>query len=466
VVKKFHIAAMTTDRVLITGDATQIVKINADGFFKQLLSLPPPRCIDLLQIAAASYAIDRISKRSFSGANELGYRRFHLEVEVRDYDFWRQADIATAVAEILRFLTTDDWQFEFVARTEISTSDGHQDVLDLTKDYQPKFGALYSGGLDSAAGMANRFLDGANDFVVVTVGHQSSLHKQVTRQLNELRTLLKNQNGIEPNFRHSTLNIALSKAMRLRMQEKTQRSRAFLFCAAAVIAAKAYKLESMEVFENGVGAINLPLMSGMLGTCLATRGAHPSFLRLMSVFCAQVTEQKILFTLPFLSATKAEMLQRFRDNASLITWAQNTRSCVHSSTRVTGNPQCGTCPACIERRQAFLSASLPEAIDSYQVDILQNEPIDSDEADYIRALRRNAKEWIEGVVRTRNRMTDHLSLTNVPTDQFALIADLQMRHSQQVLSIFGRETPRSAVFETNSSVSHLTGRTGEIYEKL
>ena len=461
-IKKFHIAAMTTDHVLITGDATQTVKVNADGFFKKLLNLPPARCIDLLQIAAASYAIDRISKRSFAGANELGYRRFRLEVEVRDYDFWRQAGVANAVSEILRFLTTDDWQFEFVARSEISASDGHQNVLDLTKDFQPRFGALYSGGLDSAAGMANRFLDGANDFLVVTVGHQSSLHKQVTRQLNELRTVLKNQTGIEPNFRHSTLNIALKggKAKRLSMQEKTQRSRAFLFCAAAAIAAKAYKLESMEVFENGVGAINLPLMSGMLGTCLSTRGAHPSFLRLMSDFCTQLTGQRILFTLPFLSATKAEMLQRFRDNTPLTTWAQSTRSCVHSATRVKGNPQCGVCPACIERRQAFLSADLPEDIDSYQADIVQNEPSDTVEADYIRALRRNAKDWIEGVARTRNRMTDHLSLTNVPTDQFELIADLQMRHSRQVLNIFGRETPRAAAVETNSSVSHLSGRTG------
>lgn len=459
-VKKFHIAAMTTDRVLITGDATQAVKVNADGFFKQLLNLPPQRCVDLLQIAAASYAIDRISKRSFAGANALGYRRFRLVVEVRDYDFWVQAGVADAVSEILRFLTTDDWQFEFAARSETIASDGHQNFLDLTKDYQPKFGALYSGGLDSAAGMANRFLDGANDFVVVTVGHQSSLHKQVTRQLNELRTMLKNQTGIEPNFRHSTLNIALNggKAKRLRMQEKTQRSRAFLFCAAAAIAAKAYKLESMEVFENGVGAINLPLMSGMLGTCLSTRGAHPSFMRLMSDFCTQVTEQRVLFTLPFLSATKAEMLQRFRDNAPLTTWAQTTRSCVHS-TREKGKSHCGVCPACIERRQAFLSAELPEDIDSYQADIVKNEPSGTDEADYIRALRRNAKDWIEGVARTHNRMADHLSLTNVPTDQFGLIADLQMRHSRQVLNIFGRETPRPAAVKTNLSASHLSGRT-------
>jgi hypothetical protein len=118
------------------------------------------------------------------------------------------------------------------------------------------------------------------------------------------------------------------------------------------------------------------------------------------------------------------------------------------------------CPACIERRQAFLSADLPEDIESYLADIFENEPRDSDEADYFRALRRNAKEWIEGVPRTRNRMTDHLSLTNVPTDQFGLITDLQMRHSRQLLNILGREAPRSAAVETKLLASQLSEQVG------
>jgi 7-cyano-7-deazaguanine synthase in queuosine biosynthesis len=439
--RKFHVVGLT-DRLQITGDATQSVRVNADGFFKCLLELPPPRCIDLLQIASAVYAVDRISKRKFVGANEHGFRRFCLQVEVRDIDFWGQIGVADSVSQILRFLTCDDWRFDFIARNDAKAADGHQDFLDLTKDYQPKFGALYSGGLDSAAGLANRLLNGANDFVIVTVGHQTNLHYQVKKQLTGLVELVKDQIGVTPKFVHSTLNISLEggQAKRIRMQERTQRSRAFLFCAAAAIAAKAYKLESIEVFENGVGAINLPLMTGMLGTCLSTRGAHPTFLQLMSDFCSRVTERRIDFKLPFMSFTKGEMLQKLSSNETFIAWAQSTRSCVHTAMRVKGKSHCGVCPACIERRQAFLSAGIVEDIDSYLSDIVQSEPGGIDAADYIRTLRREANNWIEGVVRTRNRLADHLNMTNVPSDQFAVIEGVQMRHCREVLSVFGLDT--------------------------
>jgi hypothetical protein len=75
-------------------------------------------------------------------------------------------------------------------------------------------------------------------------------------------------------------------------------------------------------------------------------------------------------------------------------------------------------------------------------------------------LRRNANDWIEGVARTRNRMTDHLNMTNVPEDQFGVIDELQMRLSRQVLSVFGRETSCFADAETISPVLNSAGDTG------
>jgi hypothetical protein len=102
-IRSFHIA-LEADRVLITGDAMQSVKVDADGFVKQLLNLPQARSIDFLQIAAAVYAIDRISKRSFTGSNEYGHRSFRLEFEVRAFEFWSQPGIADSLARILGYL--------------------------------------------------------------------------------------------------------------------------------------------------------------------------------------------------------------------------------------------------------------------------------------------------------------------------------------------------------------------------
>ena len=44
---------------------------------------------------------------------------------------------------------------------------------------------------------------------------------------------------------------------------------------------------------------NLPLMAGMLDRGRATRGAHPTFLRLMSKFSTLVMGKDVNFTLPF-----------------------------------------------------------------------------------------------------------------------------------------------------------------------
>jgi hypothetical protein len=263
--EQYHISG-TADHVYIEGEMRQSVKLNADGFFKTLLTLPSHRCLDLLRIATGIFAVDRISKRKKRRDNEDGIRQLHLVFEVQGVGFWAQSDIQRLLEEILSFLTDDDWSFEFKQAQRARGDLGHQDFLGLPGTFQPRHAALYSGGLDSAAGIANRLLEGANDFMLVTVGHQSGLHRRVDKQLKALSGLIKASRGVTVNFLHSTLTTSLEggKAIRIRQQERTQRSRSFLFCAAAAIAAKAYNLQVVAMFENGVGAINLPLMTGIL----------------------------------------------------------------------------------------------------------------------------------------------------------------------------------------------------------
>lgn len=427
------------DHVHIEGEVQQSAKLNAEGFFEALLELPSHRCLDLLRIAAGIYAVDRISKRKKSGNNEHGIRQLHLTFDVQDVEFWRRSHINQLLAEILSFLTDDDWLFDFNEAKRAPDDLGYQDFLDLPRPFEPRHAALYSGGLDSAAGLANRFLEGKNDFMLVTVGHQSGLHRRVAKQLKALRCLLESSQAGPVHMMHSTLTTSLEggKSKRMRQQEQTQRSRAFLFCAAAAIAAKAYKVEIIEMFENGVGAINMPLMTGMLGSGLSTRGAHPTFLRLMSELSTQATEKSMLFILPFESKTKAEMLQIMKDSTGLASWAQESRSCVHTSLRQVGKTHCGRCPACIERRQAFSVAGIDENLDVYQTDALTEFLNDQNEADYLRLYQLEAMKWIEGAESSRRRMSNHLRLTDIPNEHDGGIMELQSRHSREVLATFG-----------------------------
>ena len=437
-IRKFNISG-NIQHLQIAGAANQLVRVGAEGFFKQLLELPPARYLDLLTIAAAVYSVDRISKRSWEGGNEHGYRRFHLTLELREPRFWRTQKIVRPLSETLAFLSNDDWQFDFVPRPEAISGGGNQEFLALPKDVNPELAALYSGGLDSAAGLANRAIQGENNFALLTVGHQTSMHKLVTQQIQSLVGILKHERGINLKISHSTLTISLrgDAARRMRLQEKTQRVRAFLFCVAAAIVAKAYRLDRVDVFENGVGAINLPLMTGMLGTGLATRGAHPTFLNMMSEFCSKIGESPVQFVLPFMNKTKAEMLSPLTSTPKLHEWLQKSRSCIHTAHRIKGIHHCGVCPGCIERRQAFLASGARENLDEYELNILDHPKINERYADYFRLFQQDALDWVGRSPRPRVRLTKHLRITNTPQKLHLPARELQIRSSFEAIRVFG-----------------------------
>jgi 7-cyano-7-deazaguanine synthase in queuosine biosynthesis len=413
------------------------MKLGADGFFDALLTLPTARCLDFMHIAAGVYAVDRICKRKVERGNDHGIRQLAVTFAVDDLSYWKQRAEVRSLVEVLSFLTGDDWTIDFSPAKRSSGDVGHLDFLSLPRPFQPKYAALYSGGLDSAAGLANRLLAGANEFILMTVSHQSGLHSRVDLQLEQLKSILKQSRGLEISLLHSTLTTSLSggKSKRLRMQEQTQRCRAFLFFACAAVAANAYGVERIEVFENGVGAINLPLMTGMLGSGLCTRGAHPTFLRWMSELASRVMERAVRFELPFAAKTKAELISGMSE-PSLGDWALQSRSCVHTSPREAGRTHCGRCAACIERRQAFAAAGIAEDAGAYQMDIFTQPLVDRKYADYFDLYREDAVDWLANSPRVRRRLNNHLRITEVPAHEDDGIVELQMRNAREAVGVF------------------------------
>src|SRR5262249_46494804 len=150
-------------------------------------------------------------------------------------------------------------------------------------------------------------------------------------------------------------------------EERSQRCRPFLFAAVGGVVAAMQGAGSVEVFESGVGAINLPLMAGMVGS-KATRSCHPEFLRLISRLVSLVAGQEIVFRLPLLGQTKAQMVRLMADEG-LQDLARLTGSCVHYPLRERPHKQCGVCPACIFRRQAMFVAGIEEPRNAYKFDL-------------------------------------------------------------------------------------------------
>ena len=419
----------TPSHIIVAGpDNEQRARFNTHGFFGSLLRLPQRRCLDLLRLAAGIYIVDRIVKRPARREEDDHVRRLQVEFEVKEEAFWNEPETLGLLHRILAFQTQDEWTLSFVGARRPSEL-ASQQYFPLEPPFELQRAALYSGGLDSAAGLAGRTFDGKNNFLLITVGHHTHLHRRVEEQLATLKT------SMGASLFQSTLSVSLErgKARRTRFQERSQRSRSLLFFAAGAVAADAYGLRELEVFENGVGAINLPLMSGMLGSSLATRSAHPTFVHLMSRLLSRMIDEPFRFTLPYRTQTKAEMLRRLAGISDISGWLQQSRSCVLPTIRVPGKTHCGVCPGCLERRQAFSASGIEEDISRYVVDAVASPP----RGDYLDLYRLDSADCLEQASRFQRRLHDHLRITGMDTAGDASIAALMERNAREALHVFG-----------------------------
>ena len=103
----------TWDCIHITGDVNQDVRLAADAPWRSLPARPTARGLDLLNIAAGVYAVDRIVKRQAGPGNETGIRSLKLCFAVQDLAFWQRLAITEALEEVLSFLTDENWSLTF-----------------------------------------------------------------------------------------------------------------------------------------------------------------------------------------------------------------------------------------------------------------------------------------------------------------------------------------------------------------
>ena len=141
---------------------------------------------------------------------------------------------------------------------------------------------------------------------------------------------LSTRYGVE--IRPLVVKTALVKPPPLGKQELSQRCRSFLFAAMGGVVACAEHSSSIEIYESGVGAINLPLMHGMATGARTTKSTHPHFLRLMSDLVSRVAERRIDLILPHRDRTKAEIVRTLAEYG-LADIARSTVSCLDYSVR-------------------------------------------------------------------------------------------------------------------------------------
>ena len=334
-----------------------------------------PCMADLLDVAMAVYAADRRSLRDFK-KEKTGQRRIHMRLAVREPELWESAEISEQLSELLSWLSGDVWSFEFARReSDPSPAESVRYLFSWPTDH-PAEVSLFSGGLDSLAGLAARAQGAADRSRVLVSGYTNS--RLAHQQLEQIRGIKEawHNDGLDrrkaPEIRHVAVPFGIHKPEG-HYEEKSQRTRALVFLTLGVAAALQADADTLWVYENGVGALNLPLNETQLGVD-NYRGVHPVSLMEARKLFELVLKQTIRIENPFLFDTKAEMCAALQP-IGLAHLVRETVSCDGFAQRVANKPQCGYCTSCILRRQSLHSSGLggfdPSA--EYRYDVLNRQ---------------------------------------------------------------------------------------------
>ncbi|MFD0206370.1 MULTISPECIES: 7-cyano-7-deazaguanine synthase [Saccharothrix] len=318
----------------------------------------PAVAADLLDIAASVHAIDRMVKRPYYGGLGSGGdwgRSIRAVIPVREVDRWSAS--RDEIHMLLEWLTDDRWDCSFVQAEGRGLASRQGYLLDLLPDdIEP---VLFSGGLDSTAGLAVHGT--ANPLLpvsVVTNGHMAGVQRRVLSWL-----------GFDES-KHVRYKVNLKRRLTGRdgARESSQRSRGLLFLASGVATALTLGARRLWFCENGIGAVNLPYIGSQLGA-QATRSAHPKTVALMQALVHALTGEDFKIHNPFLGMTKAEVVSAV-PAGSLRALSESVSCDTSFASRVKGHPRCGICTSCLLRRQAVAASTYPRLDDqlSYRVE--------------------------------------------------------------------------------------------------
>ena len=352
------------------------------GTFSRAL---PRRAADMLDVFGAVYAADRRSKRCFQGV-ATGQRRIGIRVPVREPELWTSPELSGRLQGLLSWVSEDVWQIEFARRNSVPEGDSTQGFLLDTPLEPPVTVSLFSGGLDSLAGLAQHALDLPGGSRVLVSG---STHNRLARQQNTQVKLITAAWGkgfpvASENVWHVAIPFGIDSGEVLQ-EEKSQRTRALLFMAFGAITALQAGADTLHVFENGVGALNLPLNGTQLGTD-NYRGVHPRSLGMVEALFDSILGESVHIDDPCMFTTKVEMC-RSLPAAGLAGVVRETVSCDGYPQRVPKRAQCGTCTSCLLSRQGLFCAGLTD-----------HDPGGTYRRDVLKGLSGLSKEEVHGFV--------------------------------------------------------------------
>lgn len=299
---------------------------------------------DLLDLAVAIHFADKFAlpkkKRSINVRIDLPLR--HPEIFSQN---------SQMLQNLLFWYTEDYWHFCFQNRkTRERKSErlpaGYlmpSDFFDFTEI------ALWSGGLDSLAGLQTRLLQRENRcFALIGTGSNNIMRKTQQQVFRTLHNLPHASGHLS--FLHIPIKANYGNRY---SQNWSHRARGIVFLLVGTVCALAIGFNKLHIYETGIGAINLPLPGGVGRD--HSKAVHPISLIKIGDFISSTIGGLFSIENPFIFRTKAEMCNSFVGNPLPIF---ETISCdrLHREIYI----QCGFCSSCLLRRQALAAAGIKD----------------------------------------------------------------------------------------------------------
>lgn len=305
---------------------------------------PSVRAWDFLSIALAVHAADRFVIRR--EAADSWTRMIVLEIELVEPDPWMAQ--AQALADALRFLSSDIWYLRFREGGALPPAfQGRLSDRDCA--------CLFSGGLDSLIGAVDLRAQGRRPLLV----------SQASPKEGPVQAYLAGEIGMADH----RFEGRASERWR-QPYEPSSRARSVLFIGYGAVAASAIGPADgptdLIVPENGLISVNAPLTRRHIGS-LSTRTTHPHFISsLQAVLDAVGLGVRLLN--PYGFKTKGEMLAECQDRI-VERLAKASYSCGKGKRL---NQHCGRCVPCLIRRASFHAAGIIDQTGYWAEDLTQH----------------------------------------------------------------------------------------------
>lgn len=298
---------------------------------------------DLVDLAVAIHTCDRLAPQNLTGKQ----RRLHVILPVRHPELLSAELFRTKLDDLLKWTTDSQWIFDFQKRI---APERLVEQPSLPTTPQGCEVALWSGGLDALAGLYTRLLMyPEKQFVLFGTGSNNNVYARQKKVIEEVQSIFPGRCHL---FR---VPIRFDNSGE-QHKNKLCRVRGVVFTLLGAVCAYLMDQQVLYLYENGIGAINLPYRESAVGLD-HSRSVHPLTLLMVGDVVSELLGEEFRVKNPFLFWTKAEMCKALakdgRDDLPRLTMSCDSP---HRQQPI----QCGYCSSCLLRRQSLAATSIKD----------------------------------------------------------------------------------------------------------